>query len=60
MYTSNKQYKKIVAGFASEEGLKSDKWEMCSVVNGTYADCPVHHWKEGWFGVTAHNPSAVQ
>ena len=59
MYTNNEQYKKVIADFAGQEGLQTDKWKMCSVVNGTYADCPVHHRKEGWFGVTAHNPSAI-
>ena len=60
MDTSNTQYKKIVSDYAANGGIVSDQWEMCSVVNGTYHDCPTHEWEEGEYAVTAHNPSAVE
>ena len=59
MDKSNEQYKKIVTDFASDGRIESSDWKMCSVAEGTYRHCPVHHSKEGWFGVTAHNPSTV-
>ena len=58
MKKSNEIYKNIIGEFARNDGLESNDWDMCSGED-TYADCPVHHTKEGWFGVTAHNPSSI-
>ena len=59
MDKSNEEYMKVVSQFASDEGIEASDWKMCSAADGTYADCPVKVTKEGWFGVTVHNPSSV-
>jgi hypothetical protein len=28
-------------------------------MNGTYRDCPIEKFKEGWMSVVIHNPSTV-
>ena len=40
--------------------MSSDEWQMCSVVNATYTDCPIEDSFEGTFLLASYNPSTVE
>lgn len=59
MEVNNSPYIKGVQEIASKyANLQSDNWQMCSVYNGTYHDCPISA-SDGQIAVAAQNPSTV-
>ena len=59
MQASNIEFTSMINEQVSKmTGLSSQEWEMCTVVNSTYLDCPID--QEGTYLVTSYNPSTVE
>lgn len=59
MNTSNVEFEKYVADYSEKNaGILSASWDMCSVNNSTYVDCPILP-NTPEFAVTTYNPSTT-
>lgn len=44
---------------AKVTNIEANKWQMCSVDNATFVECPINDEFEGTFVLTSYNPSTV-